>query len=187
MMKTIYTIACLLLMNAGLAQTTGQEVRETQNLDAYVGVWEYANATDTFRIVLRKGIESLPHSYSECLIGGYRYVKQGVLIGDYTQGAIPSQFLFKDFSVEDETITVLASNAHANPERINPNQLYVFFKDRGLGKTTTQGQILLLSPTQIRWILEESEGVYLTEEDIPPAGFSVPTDVVMTKISDTVP
>ena len=186
-MKTIYTIACLLLMNAGLAQTTGQEVYETQNLDAYVGVWEYANATDTFRIVLRKGVKYMIHADSECLIGGYRYVKQGVLVGDYTKGIIPSQFLRKDGAKEDETITVMASNARSNPEWIDPNLLDLYFKDRGFNKWGGHSQIQLLSPTQIRWILEESEGVYLTEEDIPPAGFSVPTDVVMTKISDTVP
>ena len=185
-MKTIYTIAaCLLLMNAGLAQKV---VRETQNLDAYVGVWEYANATDTFRIVLRKGVqEAMPNSTNECLIGGYRYVKQGVLVGDYTKGIIPSQFLDKDWSKEDETITVKASNARSNPEWIDPNLLDLYFKDRGFNKWGGHSQIQLLSPTQIRWILEESEGVYLTEEDVPPAGFSVPVDIVMTKISDTVP
>ena len=159
-------------------------------MHAYVGVWEYANATDTFRIVLRKGIKSLPYSYSECLIGGYRYIKQGIIIGDYTIGVIPSVFLRDDLiSEENENITIMGTNSFAFPDEIDPNFIRIFFKDRGLGKSASSGLMQLLSPTQARWILKDDEGDYalLPGEQPPIMGFSVPTDVVMTKISDTVP
>jgi hypothetical protein len=131
---------------------------------------------------LIKGIESWLDNYNECLNGNYRYVKEGILIGDYTKWIIPNQFLDKDFSLEDEAITVNATNAHAKIEFINPNLLRVFFKDKGLGKTTGKGEIHLLSSTQIRWVLKDGEILYSPGQDLPILGFSVPVDVVMNKV-----
>jgi hypothetical protein len=186
-MKIFFTILGILFVYAGSAQTANQKVVQTKNLDAYAGTWEYATATDTFQVVIKKGIESRTFNYSECLIGGYRYVKNGVVVGDYTQGPIPSVFLQKDFKTTDKTITVLGSNAKNNPDWIDPNSIYIFFKDMGLDKTTQEAFMHLLSPTQIRWTLKESRGVYATLEEMPPIGFSVPIDVIMNKVIPSPP
>jgi len=182
-MKIFFILCGTLFFHVCLAQTSTQTVAYTNNLDAYVGTWEYATTTDTFRIVLRRGVVSIAYIYSESLLGGYRYVKNGVLIGDYTQG-VPDQFLDKDFSEDDNSITINATNSCVHLEPIPPNELRLFFKDIGLGKTTGRGLIKLLSPTQIHWILKDREGLF-SPDNVPPLGFSVPEDVIMTKISDS--
>ena len=189
MKKIVLINLFLTLIHCGI---TAQEQAEfyTKNLDAYVGTWQYATATDTFRIVLKKGIESTRHSYCECLIGGYCHVKNGVLVGDYIgAGNFPAQFLDKDIYMTDLSITVSGTNAFVNPNSIDPNRIRIHFKDIGLGKSTMKGQMLLLSPTQARWILKAGEAdiALLPGEVPPPVGFSVPKDVVMTKISGTTP
>ncbi|MDR0295239.1 MAG: hypothetical protein LBH91_03480 [Prevotellaceae bacterium] len=180
-MKIFYTLLSLLIFHAGLAQTANQTIAYTKNLKTYVGTWEYTSGADTFQIVVKKGILSTSNNYSECLIGGYRYVKDGILMGDYTQ-EIPNQFLKKDFSKNDSTITVMLSNARYRLDLVNPNILYVLFKDMGLGKIDSDCRVELLSPIQIRWTLEAGEGVYATLEEMPPEGFSVPTDIIMNKV-----
>jgi hypothetical protein len=180
-LTSVVSIVCLYIC---LAQTANQTVYPTKNLDAYAGIWEYATATDTFRVVLKKGIESRPRTYYEVLIGGYRHVKNGVVVGDYTKGPIPSVFLNKDLSEGDEEITINGTNALSDPDRIDPNEIRILFKDRGLGKMTQSGRMTLLSPTQARWILKDDEGDYalLPGEQPPIMGFSVPTDVIMNKV-----
>ncbi len=187
-MKTVYTILGLLLFHACLAQNPTQKVYQTKNLDAYVGVWQYVSGTDTFQVALRKGIKSTRFSYSECLIGGYKYVKNGVIVYSHVQN-FPSTFTNENFETFDMTIAIMGTNAFVDPNQIDPNEVRIFFKDRGLNKTTQSGLLILLSPSQARWTLKDDEGdfVYLPGEIIPADGFSVPTDVVMTKISDTVP
>jgi hypothetical protein len=181
-MKTFFTLLSILCFQFCLAQTAGQKISYTRDLDLYVGTWEYAAATDTFRIVLRKGILSTTGLYGETLIGGYRHVQNGVLMGDYTHG-IPAQFLDKDYRDDDHQITICADNGCDSPN-CTFNWLDVFFKDLGLGKGTTSGSIELISPTQIHWELEEDEGVY-SSDDEKIFGFSVPVDVVLVKISDS--
>jgi len=185
-MKTFFTLISILCVQLCMAQTASQTVYPTKNLNAYAGTWEYATATDTFRIVLIKGITSFSNSYDECLIGGYRYVKNGVVMGNYTQGTIPSVFQESDFSINNSAITVRGTNSALTLAEVNPNVIRIYFKDMGLGKTTSEGQMQLLSPTQARWTLKDRRGVYvlLPGESPPVEGFSVPTDLVLTKIAD---
>jgi hypothetical protein len=176
-MKLFFTLWSILCFQLCWAQTAEQTIFYTRNLDAFVGTWEYTFATDTFRVVFRKGILSTG-LYGETLIGGYRHVQNGALKGDYTSG-IPAIFLRDDFDEEDSRITVMADNGCTRPEGV-PDWLSLFFKDMGTVHTTVSGRIYMLSPTQIQWKLWEDEGVY--EEELP--GFSVPEDIIMTKISD---
>ena len=183
-MKIIFTLVSILCFHACLAQTSTQEVLYTKNLDDYVGTWQYATLTDTFQIAFRKGIRSLKHSYSECLIGGYRYVKNGILVADFTD--FPSKFSDKDFSKDDLSITVMGTNSKVNLDRVESNKIRIFFKDRGLNKTGVGQMLLLRSATQAHWTLEDDEGNHIIWPGRAPwvDGFSVPTDVTLIKISD---
>ena len=57
------------------------------------------------------------------------------------------------------------------------------------GKGITGGYIQLLSPTKIRWKLDEEKGIWnetegddsISDAERRPIGFSVPDDVIMTK------
>ena len=70
---------------------------------------------------------------------------------------------------------------------IDPNRVGVLFYDQRKkhfgGKGILGGKILLLSSDKIRWHLDEKLGLALKEPDeyTELIGFSVPSDVIMTK------
>lgn len=60
---------------------------------------------------------------------------------------------------------IYASNGKV--ESVNyarPNELYMEFYDKQKKKKVYSGEILLISPTKIRWILKDDEGVYVNED-----------------------
>ncbi|MDR1054467.1 MAG: hypothetical protein LBL90_01260 [Prevotellaceae bacterium] len=181
--KRIVFITCAVLCGiTGYAQWQ-QKTLQSKNLDAFAGIWEYKTANETFRIVFKKGTANTVYAKYDCLIGGYSYSKNGTLIGDYTAN-IPNSYT----SFISQNVTILASNAHSNPDQIDPNRLDVLFRDRKLNKTTTgfardRNKFTLLSPSQARFQLFEDEGEQFDGPIDIPEGFSVPADVVMTKVS----
>ena len=82
---------------------------------------------------------------------------------------------------------------HFRLDDINPNYVSVWFYDQRKrhfgGKGITGGYIQLLSPTKIRWKLDELTGIWnetegdesISDAERRPIGFSVPDDVIMTK------
>lgn len=147
----------------------------TANLDAYSGVWEYRSSNEIFRVILKKGTENTRFVIGECLIGDYYYQKDGVVLDTYNENKIPLEINDSN----QDLIIVGATNAKVKQENVNPNELYMFIFDKRLKKVGSSCEILLLSPTQIRWILADGEGVYSVEDIL---GFSIPTDVILTKI-----
>jgi hypothetical protein len=145
------------------------------NLEAYTGVWEYVAGQETFRINLKIGIKDTKVSYGTCLIGDYYYTKNNSFIDNNWNPNIPA--IYNDLS--RETITIYASNGKSGSvSRVNSNDLYMYFRDKQMKKRTASGKIKLISPTQIQWILEDDEGDI---DDWVEEGFSVPTNVIMTK------
>ena len=73
---------------------------------------------------------------------------------------------------------------------IDPNRVGVLVYDQRKkhfgGKGILGGKILLLSSDKIRWHLDEKLGLALEEPDeyTELIGFSVPSDVIMTKEKD---
>jgi hypothetical protein len=164
----------------------------TKNLDAFTGTWEYKTENELFRIVFIKGIDNRYAHNSDCIIGGYLYVKNKDTIGDYTKH-IPVKC--SPDNITD--ITIFGTNALENPDNINPNQIRLAFTDRKTGYTTwgnagirkiaedlfeiISNRFILLSPTEARLELYTSEGDYLEGMDIPEE-LSVPVDVTMKKV-----
>ncbi|MDR1054468.1 MAG: hypothetical protein LBL90_01265 [Prevotellaceae bacterium] len=185
--KRIIFITCAVLCGITGYGQWPQKTLHSKNLDAFAGTWEYKTANETFRIVFKKGTANTVYAKYDCLIGGYSYSKNGTLIGDYTAN-IPA--IFDDDS--SELVTIRASNATEDPDRADPNRVWVSFTDRKLNKSTMgfgwdRNNFTLLSPSQARFQLFEDEGEQFDGSIDIPEGFSVPTDVVMTKISSTVP
>lgn len=147
----------------------------TANLDVYSGTWEYVSNNEVFRITLKIGTKDTKDFYGSCLIGDYYYSKNEVVLDNYSDSKNPATY---DESSR-KTIIIYASNGKIRSDYVNPNKLYVFFNDKRLKKWAGSGVIQLISPTQIRWILKDDEGIYGNEEVI--SGFSVPSDVIMTK------
>ena len=178
-MKTkIVLISIIICLN--LTSVMGQEIiikkqLYTANLEAYTGTWEYVAGQETFRIILNIGNEDTKWYYGACLIGDYYYTKNNSFIDNNWNPNIPA--IYNDLS--RDTIFIYASNGkYESVSYANPNELSMFFRDKQMKKRTLSGKIKLISPTQIQWILEDDEG------DIDgwvEEGFSVPTNVIMTK------
>jgi len=79
---------------------------------------------------------------------------------------------------------IYATNRTFAASDVNPDRLYMYVIDIGKNKTTFSNEILIISgtdPKKIRWILRNDEGEYETQ-DLPPTEFSIPTDIVLTKV-----
>jgi len=162
-------------------ETYSQRQVCTKNIDAYAGIWEYKSAEEIFRIILNKSTIDVPNLFADCLLGDYYYKKDNIVVNDYDSGNnIPSISTRETRS----NVIIYATNALSCEHEavIDENRLYMSFSDVYLNKHIASGAIHLLSPNSIRWILEEEEGEYVGEA--PPLGFSVPTDVIMTRVSE---
>ena len=147
------------------------------NLNVYIGTWEYTSGNEIFIITLKNGSVDTDISYGSCLIGDYFYSKNNVVLDSYSISEIPTNFN----DLTSETVILFASNGKfESVSYANPNELYMFFYDKQRKKRVASGKIQLISSTQIRWILRDDEGDYDGDDWVEP-GFSVPTDVVMTK------
>ena len=187
-MKKIILIS---LFSIAVNYLTAQEVAEyfTANLDAYTGIWEYADDTCTFRIYLKKGKSYYhygPLSH-EKVYGGHYIARNGIVITDLKEAVKQA--------IEEPQIgmTLSASNFEYEENLVNPNVLRFVFGD-DLKDKMGGGLLTLISgnPMQLRWqILKESERVYYWEVGVDPEpviheGWTVPEDVILTKISDVV-
>lgn len=146
----------------------------TNNLDAFAGTWEYKGTSEIFRIILKKGSENTRYVVGETLIGDYFYQKEGVVLDFYVENKIP--LIIADLTTG---IVITATNGAVNPEKVNPNRLYMNFRDKRFNKETGSGELVFISTTKIHWKIEEDEGP-VDENFID--GFSVPTDVILTKV-----
>lgn len=179
-MKTKNAILIFILcLNANFMLGDGIVKRQSfaTNLEAYSGTWEYVSSNEVFRITLINGTEDTDISFGSCLIGDYFYSKNNIIFDSYLLSNIPS--IYND--ITRKTIIIFASNGKfESVSNANPNELYMFFYDKQRKKRVAKGKIQLISPTQVRWLLEDDEGDYDEENWVEP-GFSVPTNVIMTK------
>ena len=83
---------------------------------------------------------------------------------------------------------VIATNFVRNISKLDSQKLWLMFNDRKYNKYTLSSslEIVSVSPAKIHWVLTEDEGdiVYLPGETIKPNGFSVPVNMVLTKVSE---
>jgi hypothetical protein len=172
MMKTTLTVVlCLLLAMSSSAQ---QKYRYTSNLEAYVGTWKYESGGEVFTLVLKKGTENTNLFYHDCLIGGYRHVKNGQLQGDYTQN-LPDVITEDNYFIPD-CPSFKGSNGCARPDCVL-SYIRFYFWDRGYGEYSLDGHLTLLSPTTVRFRVWQSEYWGAARGSI-----TVPQDVVLTKV-----
>ena len=166
-MKRIEFVLCLFFISTiSFAQ---KEIAPTKNLDAYIGTWMYQSNDTIFKIVLKKGYAEDQH----IIVENYFSIRDTIWHLDKKKGT-------QDFSI-------WASNNATSLDYIDPNRVGVLFYDQRKkhfgGKGILGGKILLLSSDKIRWHLDEKLGLALEEPDeyTELIGFSVPSDVIMTK------
>ncbi len=175
-MKKILALVLLLLYASIIGFSYEHRKSPTANLQTYVGTWIYKTTDETLQIYLKKGGIDVGVFYGECLIGDYSYTKDGVKLDTYSIATIPDSI-----SNKQKNQIIHASNIK-RAGVAEPNLLYVLMKDKRYGKTI-DGTIELLSPTQIHLKLQDVEGEYDCDEDMPIEGFSIPNDITLTKVT----
>ena len=188
-MKTFkFILLALVVSNTITAQ---KNVRPTTNWDSYEGTWIYQKNDIIFKIKLQKGQEAWRNDLINGLYGGYYLSVRGEVLENYMSG-FP---VYWDFSKDPRpnNMYIWVSNHSLRLDDINPNYVSVWFYDQRKrhfgGKGITGGYIQLLSPTKIRWKLDELTGIWnetegdesISDAERRPIGFSVPDDVIMTK------
>jgi len=181
-MKTIKIILLLLLISSSLIAQKINITFYTKNLEAYEGTWLYQSNDTIFKIVLQKGPKVYGSGSIDGLLGGYFLSVKGDTLENYLS---PLPACWKTFTTTNN-LYIWATNYSPNKQDINPNSLRFTFWDQKKrhydGNGIMAGTINLLSPNKIRWILDEIEGIRATiDQTADPIGFSVPTDVIMTK------
>lgn len=182
-MKKIITI---LLLSFATMLAYGQntlldgQVLLDVTIDDYVGTWRYENpdSNEVFTIKLKKHTNTISQKEYDCVIGTYSYTKNGVTIEDNMD-----QFNHLSRPYFSPIYAISYSNDFFS-------WLYLCFTDYAFKKETHSGRLSLIRARggqfQLKWILEEEEGsfIYFEDEEIPPyiPGFSVPEDVVLTKV-----
>lgn len=148
------------------------------NLDFYVGTWVYSDPAigAEFTVKLRKTSRIDKYGINHCLVGAYTYKEDGQVRSD-------CMFRFNN-QVDALYMPIYATNSALQQSDANPNRVYMFVEDVVMRKKTFSNEIEIISstdPKKIHWILRNDEGEYETHE-LPPDEFSIPTDVVLTKV-----
>ena len=101
---------------------------------------------------------------------------QAIIKGiNYDESKVPTELNDKNW----RRVTIYASNGGFRRESVDANELYMYLTDKRLMKRSMSCKITLLSPTQIRWYVENDEGP--VDMDFIHE-FSIPTDLVLTKV-----
>ena len=174
---TCVTIIALLISSNIIAQQA--------TLDFFVGTWRYTNAGtgEEFTIKLRKTVDQIPPAFgggtAECVVGTYTYKKNGVVILDNME-------MFNGDELPGMMPIFIGKIWHNGP--------YAKFYVRDYGiitrnkpKGSGQSYLTIISsttPKQIHWEVKGSGGVVLVGINDFPAGFSIPTDIILTQVEE---
>lgn len=150
------------------------------NYDAFVGTWVYQKNDTIFKIKLQKGIMKGYLQNHNVVFGGYYLSVKGVVKEDYIK-IMPIAW--------DAGVPAPSCNIYIRASSNTPNYLgFTFYDQRKKhinGRGILGGTMDLIAPNKLRWKLDEKEGLWAmlegSDEDMTPRGFSVPTDVIMTK------
>ena len=179
----------VILIIAILFCATTFSVAQTQEqlypIEDFVGTWQYVNNDTVFTVKFVKGTSINNHVQTRMLRlhGGYALEVNGTLLDSYLD--VDS---IRDMQVNpsERKIYVIASTLKSYTRSLGMtfyDQRKKHFNGKGIGG----GSIVMIAPNKLYWKLDEALGISLTEgcEDCPevkPIGFSVPTNVILTKV-----
>lgn len=181
-MKTIcFTIVALLSTGVLFCQTVKSD---------FEGTWVYQANDTVFAIELKPGIMSFTefsHTF-EIFVGGYTLKVKDVVVENYP---LPNPAI-TDWTAGETVFTDAGRSilAYYDDKNIMPIKFFDQERKHFNGEGISGGVLKLVSPTKLHWTLDEKYGIWWETEgdpDIPevkPIGFSVPTDVIMTKVKE---
>ena len=162
----------------------------SQTVDDFVGTWRYENNDTVFTIVLKEG-KYVNYDFSiyaslKCIFGGYSLRINGVLVDDFT--SVNDTFDWNlGYNPSLQRIYIEATRMHDNTNGYG----FIFYDQRKRhfgGKGISGGNLTLLAPNKLKWEIDEEAGIWFEIEgcedcpEVSPIGFSVPNNVVLTKV-----
>ena len=170
--------------NDDLELTDGCYLKDVENkFQPFVGTWEWTDGSSTFTIVIEKlELVFKPHSniYSDYLIGKYKYVENGVEIVNTLNDVVNASNMWNGATVsmwnagyDSDTVSRFSLKDFGKQKRGNAKfVLTEYLTDIGDGSIVA---------TKAQWTLKDIEKSPLTAYDPSTAGFSMPTNVELTK------
>ena len=146
----------------------------------YFGTWVYQSKDTVFTIKIQKTVLN----EKELIVGGYSLKVKGVLTDNYI-GNPPANWK-PNTMAQNNDIYIFGKCRVDEGESLVTIAFYDQRKKHFEGKSPIGGgKMELISPTQLHWVLNEEQGIANWEGspygDFKPIGFSVPTDVIMTR------
>ena len=173
-MKNLLTLIIIVLFTA--AATTSTCAQTERDLKEFVGTWKYENPDSCEVFIIKLKIIDDP-DWGKTVCGNYSYSKNNVIIENNLQqfDTLGELALFP--------IYLFPSNTSSNTKHT------LSFSDRTYGAyacpyTSFVELIHEKKDIKLRWYMEEGEGAiaYEPDEVIPPDGFSVPSNIIFTKV-----
>jgi hypothetical protein len=153
------------------------------SVDDYIGTWRGEKGDTTFTIKLVKW-ETLYKGYTVSILGGYSVSVKGQYSDDYLK---INTHRVDGIKCPEQNIYITASFFPKRPGSIGAT-FYDQRKKHFDGNGIPACRIDYISKNKIRWTLNENLGIWLIiegdedAEEVHPIGFSVPTDIIMTRI-----
>ena len=161
-----------------------KKIRSYHTIDytPFIGEWVYKSKDTTFTVNLKPTIVAGRFFHAEQLCGRYTLkTKNGT---SSWQGECLDTTRVVDKYENTHQLGVFAY-AYGDIGALNPNLLRFTIYDKekmhDQGHGNRGGKIFLLSTDSIKWILNEQEGAKISDIPFENLGFSVPTNIVMTK------
>ncbi len=176
---SLITLVFMLVTNISAQNGKYTYIRYGNNLDKFRGTWIYQSNDTVFKISIQeRGTRILygPHTthISYCLFGGYSLQVRGIM-EENNIGDTPKTWTSEDAKRPTHVTIVIRSFYDDNGEIFSDKACIQFYDqkmkhDDGTGITNNNLTIQLLSPSKLRWRLNDIRYKY-----------SVPTDIIMTK------
>ena len=183
MKKIVFILLLNIVSIAGYSQN--------EIFDYYIGSWKWENAQtgDSFEIILRKSTyiksESFGGGSEDCIIGVYKYVRNGIVIIDnfsVIEQVLGNAIFYPIFAKIPQSITDIMFFKVKDYGKVNS-----FGKPKVLGTKECKLAFVSSNPKQLRWDLtrvdkENWDVLWVADErQIFPEGTSLPTNIILTK------
>ena len=185
-MKTIIKLSLLLIYLFSTDTLSAQPYEQVPELNQYVGTWEWVSGSDKFQIVITKQKLLTKNTndqdyYRDRIVGWHSYTKNGQLVESSTD---KSKNIYTTWMDAYDNSTLIGGNRMNDYDKIS-----MFFQD--ITRVGKVGEAILEviagEPSKLRWRLWGRDTVIFEDEPSPPSGWSVPTDLILTKKSTPVP
>jgi hypothetical protein len=158
---------CLCTFSLSVLTLHGQVPAQAPSNESILGAWEWHSGSDSFRVVLQREPNfHLPDGTTQiAILGRHSYKKSGILI--------------------EQSLTMAGQDGNPGftllgvPSTDNPFSMSFFNITTGRrGEATME---VLSGTNQLRWHFKPKETITINKP--LPASFSVPTDLILTRVN----